>query len=270
MRSSSTKRSSRYSSKQKRKQRTPIVKPLLGVIFFILLGVGVVYGLNQWEYINVSLITVRGNDRVSDTDIQNLVSQKLDTTRWRVLEARALAFVPVSDLETEIEGKFPSVKEAKITRRPPDEVRVTLIEREPMLLQCADSCYIVSESGHVMAKSADSESNLPKLAEGGNLSLEKRVMSEREAMWLYTILFGMEHILELSPEKIEVEARFREQIQILHVFVQDGYYIKIDDATEVLHQMRVLRQVFEERLPAEDREDLTYVDIRIKDRIFYK
>jgi len=243
------------------------------VIFLIIGGglvAGAVYGLNRWEYVQISTIDVKGAERVRETQVKDYVSRKLKGKRWDVLQSRAITFVPTHRLEKQMKNEFSLVKTVKISRKLPATLTVTITEEIPLATQCHTRCYQFGETGRAIKRVPKTKVTNPKLIGNTEVGLGERALSEREARWLKTIKTKLKEVADLSVTKFVIEATFKDRIQILHVYVTEGYYLKFDSMTPVLHQIRILPQILTEQLPPEKRQTLEYIDLRIKNRAYYK
>jgi len=240
-----------------------------------ILGAGGVYGLNTWQYVHISQIDITGVQTVKKERIQNRISQQLDTSRWKFFKARSIAFLPAHTIEQKVNSEFSRIKHVNITRRLPNKIRVEITEHTPMLVYCANQCYEVSRSGLVIDRVKKSQSMLPQLTGysssfSDNNGLGDNLVTGREAQWIYTIIQQLQNRLELQVTRIDVQERFQDNIQRIRVYVDKGYYLKIDSETDVLHQIGVLEAVLVNTISDSKERDLEYIDIRIKNRAYYK
>ncbi|PSO44820.1 MAG: hypothetical protein BRC23_00085 [Parcubacteria group bacterium SW_4_49_11] len=267
-RKTSKKRQTKKSTPQ-RKAR-PRLRRVMLLVVLVMLAVGGVYGLNRWEYVHVSTVKIEGDKRVRTNQLRDYILRNLGDKRWNILQSRAITFVPVGRLQRQVKEEFPLIKTVDISRTPPATLTVEITERTTIATQCHARCYQIGENGRAIKRVPKSDVTNPKLVGSEEVGLGERVLSGREARWLRTIKTQLDEFVDLSVSKFVIDATFEDQIQIVHVHVEEGYYLKFDSLTPVRHQIRVLPTIFTERLPSEKRKKLEYIDLRIKNRVYYK
>ncbi|MGA1048428.1 MAG: hypothetical protein ACO3UU_10475 [Minisyncoccia bacterium] len=69
---------------------------------------------------------------------------------------------------------------------------------------------------------------------------------------------------------VDIKQKVEYSIVSVFVYTEKGYYIMLDLDTDVIYQAQVLKQVFISQIPVERQDSLEYIDLRIKDRAYYK
>jgi cell division septal protein FtsQ len=56
----------------------------------------------------------------------------------------------------------------------------------------------------------------------------------------------------------------------IHLYTERGWLIKLDTSRDIIHEIKVLNKVIQEKLTSEQLEKIAYLDLRVKGRVYYK
>lgn len=240
------------------------------LIFLIILG-GIGYLLYS-PVLNISNFETKVANENLKTEINSKTKDiVLAQTHWWY-NNQNIFLLRNDKLEKSLLQAFPQIKSISIKRDLLNRIiNLDIILRNPAFYYCENGlCYNISEEGVNMGISSSPD---PNLIEIKNLSFQKAgeyVFSEREIVWLKNILQEYNKIDTIKIKSIDIQQKSENAIISIFVYTEKGYYIMLDLDTDIIYQAQALKQAFISQIPLEKRDLLEYIDLRIKDRIYYK
>ncbi len=262
-----------YRNKQAstRSKSRNLIIGLLKFIMVILIFGGIGYLLYS-PILNIIRFEVKLEDEVLKDDIisrtQNLVE---DQTYWWYNNQNIL-LLRANRLEKDLLEEFPQIKKVSIKRNLFDRViDLDIILRTPTFYSCYDEiCYNISEDGFNMGVNQASGNNLVEIKGLSTKPVGETFLSEREVRWIQNIIEEYNKIDNIKITSIDIQQKSEDSIVSVFVYTEKGYYIMLDLDTDIIYQAQVLKQVFVSQLSLDQQNSLEYIDLRIKDRAYYK
>lgn len=251
---------------------------ITGLIF--LCTAGAVYLLFFAKILDVRTIDISGAEIASQDELKAAVENWLSGGFWGIERNRNLLFLSVRGLVRELTAKFPRIDFAEAKKELPHGLKISITERKPAGIWCfvvsaksfgntQDKCFYFDKSGVAYAESGWSSGFLVLNVidyRGMEVNLGSRVASEE----------GVGNIIiakKLLP-KIGIDAaEFSIPSGSFDEFdaeTAEGWKILFSNSTDIAKQITSLGILFRDKLPAEKRTGLQYIDLRIQDRIYYK
>ncbi len=241
----------------KKLQRTLIVRPRHIALFFLLVAaVFLGFARGYLFLITTSEFNVRTTRVVASRDfVAADVRALADPSRLGNLLA-----VDIGNLKSLIES-HPWVRQARLRKIFPSELRVEITEREPAaVLKSGDDCFVVAEDGVVLGRSASAEDlGLPVLVDAGNFQdlYHEKLALAWECLKLLT-----------ADETSAIEALDVSRLDSPGLFIK-GLPTRIILGRERFSEK--LREYLSNREAWESEEGpLEYVDLRFDDRVYLK
>lgn len=177
-----------------------------------------------------------------------------------------------NSLEYDLLQEFPQIKSILIKRNLFDKtITLDVTLREAIFYYCyEESCYMISDDGINMGVSEGANEYLAELKGVSQKPVGEAVLTEREISWLLNIVEEYNKIDSVKITSIDIQQKSGDNIVSIFVYTDKGYYIMLDLDTDIIYQAQVLKQVFIAQIPIEKRDLLEYIDLRIKDRTYYK
>lgn len=266
-----------------KKRRARIRKIMVwGTLCSLLLGGGAV-ALLIAPQLQLRHIAVSGQETISAGDVERVVRAELAERVFGLFLRGNMLLFRMGALEARILKEFPDIASAEVSRSFINrDVQVVVRERTMWGVYCLSSaeeigdetipaqCYYIGTDGVLFAVS-------PQFTG----SVIFRVTDYRPNKHTYTL--GNRVIAEDSREKIQYMEKFlmdklsvsvREVVlgriynDTIELVTSEGWYVLLDEATDVKPRANDLLLIFEKR--AIDRARLEYVDIRFAGKVFYK
>lgn len=255
--------------KKSRVKRTGV--PFLGILMSIIVIIVIGYVLYS-PILNISSITVEVEDEILQKEIMSRSEDFINNQNSFIYNNNNIFLTRIDLLEQYILKEFPQIKTITITRTLNRTMNIVIVLRTPLAKICeADICSILSEDGINMGNDSALLSSIQPEIRGVSLGNRgESVVSDREVRWLKTIITEYNTLEGVRINSIQVQQKAENRIIDVHVYTEQGYYIMLDLDTDIMYQARALNKVFISQLPLEQRSRLEYIDLRIKDRVYYK
>lgn len=266
---------------QKIKTRRPIfARPWFWMLFFILAIVfsGAYFAL-FYSYFQVSNILIYGNNNIGLQDLQSRVSEKINIylidTGFLKLTTSSIFLANTSQISQSLLQEFPAVKEAKVKKIFPNTISLEVVERQPMAVyfseQGASQEYFLMDSGGVIFNQIDSpepddtivrQTDKPQPAHLGQRAIAENIAGSIDKIKRAlkdNFSIDLKEVLITSPLRMNFKTSENWQI-----------YFNIGPDSDPNSQITKLNLLLAEEISQEERRGLEYIDLRFKDRAFYK
>lgn len=224
--------------------------------------VGILYLMFFSGVFSIREIKVNGAREVNPEDIKAAVSDELNK---KIIKNNILLFDPDS-IERELKKKH-AFKTLKIKKRYPDKINVEM-EEYVLELQWLTSgkYYLIDEKGKVVGESGEKRENIPVVEDKKNLTVEvgKGLVTADFVNFIKYINQEFTSSTGAKLIKVEINESFNEII----VYSDLNVYIIFDTTRDPVFEMKNLVTVMNSS--EVKGKKLTYIDMRIKNKIFYK
>lgn len=248
-----------------------------GVIFLWLLFFGTVgYAALFSSYLILASWQVEGLSLISETGFRETVDQELAQKYLGFIPRRSFFLIQPEKLERLLKDRYPLIRHVVVERIFPDRMKVTVEERDRILLWCvASECAHVLEDGSVIPttpayQKEENQSRTLFLRDESDEPLRfGNDIYDASFMLLATSLqsslqmqFGID-----TENEMMLASRFANE---LRVKTKDGWEIYFSTRTPLETSLQALRLLFEKELQRERLPELQYIDLRTENRIFYR
>ncbi len=199
----------------------------------------------------------------------------LDGRRYRVFPGRNLLLASPATLAAEIGRAFPETAEVRVERRFPHTLVVSFVPRAALLRWCSGGpCFLVDERGTVFAGDErllpDSPLRVVTVVDESGEGLRLQGPAVDMALMRLALAIGPALHQDLGLEtagEYRVSAREADELKLP---MSEGWTLLLDTRATAETVARHLRLFFERQVPAAERPNLEYVDLRIRDRVYYR
>ena len=262
-----------FPPKNKKQKKRSFSRFLFYFLFLSFWGAAV-YALFFSPFLQVSSIEISGNEKIKSENILSEISPKMEGKYFSVLEKNNLLLIGANSMEKDLLGKFRQIRNIKIKKKFPDKIKIEIQERETkMIINDGENNYLLDENGQAYDQ-IDSNSNEAmnlvflrddsrKKINLGDMVLEKDYMN---------YILGIKDELKSNLD-LEIENNFWTPNLIsgdIRVKTKEGWNIYFNKEIDLVKETESFGAVLKEKIPAEQRPDLEYVDLRIDNKVYYK
>ncbi len=240
--------------------------------FFRVLWIGLVAAIVYFfvfsNYLIINRVEVNGLSRVSSSQVSDLV-QSLANQRTAFVPKSNFFLMTKSRMEKTLTAAIPLVKEIKSYKRGwPNKVRIEIVERDPgFILQVGEKQYLVDEEG-IVVKDDTAGLILPIVIDQvqENFDIGKPLPNPKMVAFILSIhkQWGTKISSRINLAKIPGKAS--NEVQIVS---SEGWGVFFDTSRPVTSQLDNLALVLSRQIPAKDRLNLAYIDMRLEKWAYY-
>lgn len=252
-----------------RRKKSIFKKPFFWwIVLFLLLIAGGIYFLVFFENFQVSKITILGNGKVQTAAVEKLISAGVQQRFW-FISSKSIFLVSPSKISGVILDQYPVIGSVEIKKQYPDNIIVNIKERKPFVIFCekTEDCFFLDENGVVFERVINTVEGFPIVRQFedramvlGKAAVEKNIMEA-----IVKIKKDFEEKLNLQIKEINIPDSAR-----LNTTTSEGWRVYFGLDSDIDLQIIKLNYLLEKELPKESRVGLQYIDLRFKDRAYYK
>jgi cell division septal protein FtsQ len=223
---------------------------------------GILYLIFFSGVFNVSEIKVEGTREVSPETVKLAVSEELDK---EIIKNNIFLF-DADSLGRELKKEY-ALKKLKIKKHYPDRIDVEL---EEYVLELGwytnGKYYLIDEKGKVVGEAKERRNDIPVVEDKKNLTIEvgKSLVTTD---FVNFIKYLNQHFPENTGAKI-TKIEINESFNEIVVYSDLKFYIMFDTTRDPVLEMKNLVTALGSKEVKS--KNLTYLDMRVKNKIFYK
>jgi len=246
----------------------------ISLVVLALLFVGA-YFLLFYPDLQVRNITINGNEKVNTEEVQNIISNNVNKKlvgfgQWGIY-SKSIFLVNSEEIQKQILNSYPVIKSAIINKKLPQDLTAQIEERKQVAVFSQNNKYFyIDDSGVIFEE-------LPNISE--NTFIVRQNLDTNNAFVGETVI--QEKIMKAISE---IEKTLKDNFQInltealistpIRLDIKTGenwqIYFNIDSDSDIKLQLTKLNLLLKEQISQETRQKLEYVDLRFKDRAYYK
>jgi len=244
------------------------------LLVLIIVGTGF-YFLLFFPNFQVNNITINGNQKISSENLKNIVDQEVNKkpigfAGWN-LYSKSIFLVNTEELQKQILNTYSEIKIASVTKNLPQDLAVNIEERKQFAIFCQnEKCFNIDEGGVIFENSSTTAQDTFIVRQ--NINLQDAFVGENV----------IEENIMRAISKIEKDLKGNFQINLAEALIStpirldvktgEGWqiYFNIDTDSDIGLQLTKLNLLLKDEIASETRQKLEYVDLRFKDRAYYK
>lgn len=235
------------------------------------------YLLFFYPELQINNIVISGNQKINAGEIQNLVleniSQKIINLASLQVSSKSILLVSADNLCKEILEKFPVVENVRINKNYPQTLSIAITERKQVAVFCNASlgtegkCYSIDKNGVIFEDSSGNPENMPVIWHplGGEVSPGQSVMDKNAV----SVVVKTEKMLK-NNFQINITDVFLPDSSELDIKTSEGWSIYFNLGSDIDMQITKVKILLEDEISETARKNLKYIDMRFKDRAYYK
>ncbi len=252
-------------------------KPVFWLLFlFSFLVAGGIYFFVFFEKFQISKIIISGNEKVQTGELEKLVFEKIKQKLWLGIplgDSQSIFLVNSAKIKRSILEQYPNIDTVATKRKFPNTIIVDIKERKPFVILCGfketktETCFFLDEKGIAFERDATVTGNLTivRQFEEKEIVLGKEVVKKEIMESIYKIQKNLEENLKLKIEEFNISSPTRLDVKTI-----EGWWVYFSTAFDIDLQITKLNLLLEKEISQEDRGVLKYIDLRFKDRAYYK
>ncbi len=253
-----------------RRKRQRLIKLSVLMIAGVLFFTASIWGLSQ-EWATINKVTINGNNRVSNKQIESVVATQLAGLRAYGLYKGTILTYNEAELIEALKYQYPLLENVQIKIRGINELSLEVVEREPIALWCASvECYEIDKEGYIFNK-LNGGGSAPKLVEySGGLAgdaLRQHLLpndfTKVQAFVSSLINNGLKAVsVYILPDEGELRVKSLNYPELR---------VKIDDNLEkVLEYLEITLASADYKDYVSEVGTVEYIDLRFGNRVYYK
>jgi len=233
---------------------------------------GAVYLLFFAGLLDLRSVSASGTQSILQADLKAAVHDWLKVKFLGISRERNLFFISSEKLASELVAKFPRINSVEVRKKLPHSLEILITEREPAGIWCfvvSDRCFYFDKNGVAYAETGKSSGFLiPNISDfrDREVTLGSLVASEE---WFKNIIAVKELLPKIGINVAEF-AIPSDSFDEFDAQTAEGWKLLFSTSSDVAKQITSLGILLRDKLPAEKRAGLQYVDLRIQDRIYYR
>lgn len=258
----------------------------------ILVFLGILSFLSHLRSINISNVIIEGNRISSVRDITKSVNSTVDGNYLFIFSKSNIFIFSKSNIEKSLLSEYPRLESVSVSRLGFNGIKVDIKEREGQYLWCGyldeennigpeSTCYFIDQEGYIFGTSPYFSGNAYFKFYGSetiNRTLNpvgQSVTEKARFIELMRVVYGLER-LDIIPESIKIQDNGEYNIVLAKTDNDQStksfiIFSKENDLEESLENFRVaLSSADFKRQFDEERSNLLYIDLRFKDKVYYK
>ncbi len=245
------------------------VRSLVGVTFLILI-VGLVVVIFFSPLFVIRDIVVVGNYHLLGSDIRSVTNKALKEHSSFIFPIGHIFFLDKKEMALDLEKELPLIQEVKFERNFPDILKVRIKERNPVFVwESRKHYYYIDRNGYAYLEITAQEkqaSRLLSLRDEANIKIElgSKVVTSSFVDFVNTLILNFKPRIGVGIKEIILPLTTLE----VRVVTEEGWKAYFDTTRSARIQLRYLASVLKQI--NKPRNQLEYIDLRLKDRIFYK
>ncbi len=255
-----------------KKRKKVALRALIALFIIVAACVGLGYLLFFANLLDVRTIDISDAEIIPSAELRTATEEWLNGGFLGIARNKNLLFISAGELASELTAKFPRIDSVKIRKEFPHNLKITVVERQSAGIWCfiaSGKCFYFDKNGVAYAEATQSSGFLILNVtdyQGQAVALGSRVSSEE---WVKNIITARELLLKTGVNIAEFSipsGSFDE----FDAKTAGGWKILFSNSTDIAKQIASLGILFRDKLSAEKRTGLQYIDLRIQDRIYYK
>ncbi|MDP2741762.1 MAG: FtsQ-type POTRA domain-containing protein [bacterium] len=271
-----------------RKPKKSILKrPIFWISFlFLIIVLSFLYIFVFSSIFQVKNIEVSGNEKIQNKDIQDFAfvrtGQKIISMGSWHLESGSIFLVNYKKINKEILNNFSVIESVKISKKLPQTLTIEIIERKPLGAFCGSSvavsetnsppakeeCFLIDQNGIIFESLSEISDNMiivRKPLDIKQMFTGEKVVAENIMGIISKIERNLKDNLQINIEEAIISNPLR-----LDIKTNENWQIYFDLDSDVDMQITKMNLLLNNEISTDARKNLKYVDLRFKDKAYYK
>lgn len=235
----------------------------------VLVVLGAVVWLSHASFLRVTAVGVSGVQTVASSSVGAVVLGSLDGSYGYLFAKNNILLYPQDEIIETLRAKYPQFKVVEVRAQDFSTLAVSVVEREPKSLWCAEACYFMDEDGTVYAPAPSFSSPVYVSYRGratdGRLP---RQYLDKDTFHALSALVGAIAQKESGESVASVSVDYQGDVRLR---LLSGFMLMFplaEQGGDVFERYALARR----SAPFKDHalSDFEYLDLRFGDKLYYK
>lgn len=227
-------------------------------------------------YLDVDAMSIEGNQDISKREIADQVAKSIEGKYFNFFPKRNFFFVNKKNINAALKSNFDQLEVASIEKKFPGTISIQVTERKPELIWCSGGvCYFVDRGGLAYGGAVGTDEELRGSGfltvvddSAVPVDMGKTKISPDYIGFIESANLMLRDDLRLDPaESFHTAGIASGEISVKNA---EGWTVKLGSEFSIEDAKKVIQTLFEKELNEEVRKNLDYLDLRIKNKIYYK
>ncbi len=244
-----------------REPRFSLRKILFLIILLIAVGVIIYFMLFSDFFVIRSVVLKNETDTISADEINQTVDPILREKVWYIFPRNNFFIFSSNKTEDEIKNKIPQIKDVSIKKLISGNLELTIEERAPIVLLCADGVfYELDASGAVANISFVERTGMPKISSKSSekFTLHAKAMERYMLDCFIELNDKFSQKTSIKTKAFYTPATVSQQIRII---TEEGFEVYFDATKDVDQQIENLLAVLNQKIDKDKRNKIEYIDL---------
>jgi len=267
-----------YSGVPKRdsqKKKSGISRVLFWLMFLVFIGV-LVFLLLFSPLMEIDTISSDGNQDISSEEIAGQAKKAIEGKYFGYLSKKNFFLVNAKEIDAALKSNFNRLEVASIEKKFPKAILIKVRERHPELVWCSGGvCYLIDGEGMAYSGATGTDEELRNqnfltvIDENARpVEIGKTIIDRGYIDFLKKMSLILRDDLQLETEGSYSTPAIASHEVI--VKIKEGWFLKMNSAISPEETKKIILTLFEKELPADKRQNLDYLDLRVKNKVYYK
>lgn len=243
---------------------------LIAVIIFIVL-----YFFLFFPGVQVENIEIAGSGQVGAEIIENLIRNNIGTKFLNIgnlrLESKSIFLANMAQLQKIILSAFPEIEKAEAKKQFPQKITLVVTERKPVAVFCQEgqTCFLIDKNGVIFKAAENASLNgmaiIRQTPAFNSVFIGDAVVEKKTMDLIYKLNADLKESFQINIKEAVVYGSFR-----LDIKTNENWQAYFDLNSEPDLQVIKLHSLLKDEIAQKNRSKLLYIDLRFKDRAYYK
>ena len=236
------------------------------VVLFLIIIFLFLYLFLFFSKIQANFVIIEGNNNVQSKDIENIAWNNVNKNI-----SKSIFLIRPKIISKDILNKFPQIESVKVSIKFPQTINLQIKERVPFAVFCqtdGKKCFYMDENGilfKILKQIPENTSIIKKLIEDKEVFIGERVIEKSIVDIINKIKINLKDNFQINIKEAIISTPFR-----LDIETSENWQIYFDLDSEIDLQIAKINLLLKDEIPATTRKSLQYIDLRFKDRAYYK
>ena len=223
------------------------------------------------DFLKIQSIKINGLQTINQISVENFIRGKISEKKFFIFPKSNALFFNEKNLEDDLINEY-VLEKAEVVLENKNAINIELKEKLPTILWISNHLfYLVDSKGIVINQGIEQDKqNLVNIYDLNNESVLKgeRVINDKV---LSNLSYLMENIDKQTAVKFDSFRLKKDQkICDINVMTVEGVELYFDCDQSLDTQIQNLAVLLREKLKPENLKNITYIDLRLLDKIYYK